>query len=78
MMAETNQNGGELSPKAVDEIKVVSKTMFGIHLGEKLSDLQKRFQTTKYPLNRWAVHHTSNAVQDCHINTYKDRVWCIS
>ena len=69
---------GELSPMLVGEIKVVSKTMFGIHLGEKLSDLQKRFETTKYSLDRWAVHQTSNAVQDCYINIYKNRVWCIT
>lgn len=74
-VAERDEN---IAIMPVDGIKVVSKTMFGIHLGEKLSDVQKRFETTKHAFDKWAVHHTSSAIEDCHINICKDRVWCIT
>lgn len=70
----------DTSAKSLSEITatILSKPIFGIYLGEKLSDVQKRFATTKLPLDKWAVHLTSTAVEDCHINTYKDRVWAIT
>lgn len=76
--AEVQEREENVKNEAVDGIKITSKPMFGIYLGEKLSDLQKHFETTKYPLNRWVVHHTSTAVEDCHINICKNRVWCIT
>lgn len=76
--AEVQEREDNVKNEAVDGIKITSKPMFGIYLGEKLSDVQKRFETTKHPLNKWAVHHTSTAVEDCHINICKDRVWCIT
>ena len=71
-LAETQQN------KKTDKAEIVSKPMFGIYLGEKLSDVQKRFEITESPLNKWVVRHTSNDIEDCHINICKDRVYCIT
>jgi len=76
--AEVQEREENVENEAVDGNKITSKPMFGIYLGEKLSDVQKRFETTEHPLDKWAVHHTSTAVEDCHINICKDRVWCIT
>lgn len=66
-----------ITTKPVDRIKIASKPMFGIYLGEKLSDVQKRFGVAKRGLT-WVVQDTSTAVEDCHIDICKDRVWAIT
>lgn len=62
-------------------IKKVNKSIFGIYLGEKLSDLQQRFSVTEISssqkpplLNMWLVHNNVNAISYCGIATFDDLV----
>lgn len=72
--------------KPADEIIVLKKPMFGIYLGEKLSDLRKRFRITKLdsakkdlddPSESWFVIHRSDTIKACSISTFEGRVWSI-
>ena len=68
------------------QVKVARRPVFGIFLGENISDLQKRFRTTKRRLLRqdiayyelWTVQHDSDAVAKCTVQTFLNRVVLIS
>lgn len=60
------------------KVEIIRKPIFGIYLGEKISAVQKRFNTTKHPLGKWELHLSSDVIEGCHINVCKDRVCCIT
>lgn len=68
------------------QVKVARSPLFGIFLGENIIDLQKRLRITKGRLmgqddayyELWTVHHDSDAVDKCAVQTFLNRVVLIS
>lgn len=68
------------------EIRVISKPMFGIYLGEQLKSLARRFEITPAdsskddadePSKSWVVTHNSDTVRHCFISTLDERVFSV-
>jgi len=80
--ADVNES---IALKSTKEIKsgVLSKPIFGVYLGEKLSDVQNRLKITKEaeanedkddPSEYWVVHYYSDILTYYRIGILKDRV----
>ena len=81
----------DTSAKSLSEITatVLSKPIFGIYLGEKISEVRKRFDVFKFrsakvdvdsPAKTWRIQHHNDAIidQGFVIRTFRDRVYFIS
>ena len=76
----------EQSPESVGQVKVTQRPVFGIFLGEKISEVQQRFKLSKRNLmgqefpyyEHWTVHQYSDVADKCTLQTFLGRVVLIS
>ena len=71
--------------KFANEIKAITKPIFGIYLGEKISNVQKRFRTkllkknSSFPEMEWRlVYHRSDIIRRYEVFSFDGRVSGIS
>lgn len=79
----------EQDPESVGQVKVTQRPVFGIFLGEKISEVQQRFRLSKlskrnlmgqeFPYyEHWIVHQYSDVIDKCTLQTFLGRVVLIS